>query len=1134
MTDIKIIQYNCGNTNHKATRPFFDGIEPEDFQIIAVQEPAYMPHNKATYCPKGFHLASTNTPTTRACFMVSKTVPIQDWQFHAYDDLVAAIHMRAAGGTLTIINVYNPRERSAQIRTWNRIQEAIEAAEGEVILLGDFNTHHPQWGGSHIASEQQAERLLVDTETRGLHLLTEPGVATWRRNSSESVIDLTFATRGIRDSVQFCGPNEQWALTQDHIPIEIRLARRRLTRDTQTARRMYRLDKADWGKITQHIENSKWDTATSPIETLQEVISDSLQRYCPVSRRGPYSNPKWSPRASELIAGARRARRRYHESGNDHDRTAMQSFQNLLQKELRRTNRANWRRFVSELTADTDKTKMRGLWKMSKWSRRHTGDPPTDIHLPALRRSNDDQSSNDDREKAQILAEKFFPIVGQADLSDIASETLPESRISIPLKITKEILEEAITHLPKRKAPGPDTIPNEVLQRIRSEIQEGLAQAMTRCLVGGQLPPKLKESHTVVLRKERKQDYSLPSSYRPIALENTIAKLLEKIIADRLAQAAEEHQLLPWAQMGARKHRSTLTAIELLTACTQTTWKARRGGILSMLCLDIKGAFDNVSHERLLWILRKKGLPDWIVSFVSEFLTGRRTKLLFSGHLSEWISTPAGIPQGSPLSPILFLFFISELLESLQGSDGETLAFGFVDDTHLITWGASAADNCRRLEAAHDRCIAWAKRHGAQFAPEKYQLIHLTRRKRDPSGDLASTVRINDVHVTPETTVKVLGVLVDSKLSWRPHIQQAATKGLRAYQAMARLMAATWGPSVRQSRLIYSAVVRPSMMYGAQVWSPQDDGGAPAKGRLKPLAKVQNKCLRTITGAYKRTPIAAIEREMAIPPIDLYADAMATQRSQKTKAHPVAGNIKSAVDKIWEKLRPAGAGVSTQRKRGRPARQQPRPPTTIERIRSRAEDQQNKAREYQCHLNDPAAIARRRRAQGDRPQYRKAAEPTAWWMDFIWRRRWAEEAKGRRATTWVNHWDLPTLRLYDGLPKYVATALFLLRTEVIGLNAWLASIHVPGILPRCECGWATQTVRHTLLFCPRHSSTRAGFLSEAGSEDLTTILSKPASAHLAARWLIESGALAQFRLAQEIEGEDTTQHQRPLDIRNWT
>ena len=104
-----------------------------------------------------------------------------------------------------------------------------------------------------------------------------------------------------------------------------------------------------------------------------------------------------------------------------------------------------------------------------------------------------------------------------------------------------------------------------------------------------------------------------------------------------------------------------------------------------MLSLDLAGAFDNVSHKRLLYILERKGFPAWIIQIVQSFLTARKTQIVFTGHESEWIQTQTGIPQGSPLSPILFLFFISELLEDFQRIHSDTLAFGFVDNTNLIT-----------------------------------------------------------------------------------------------------------------------------------------------------------------------------------------------------------------------------------------------------------------------------------------------------------------------------------------------------------------------------------------------------------------------------------------------------------------
>jgi reverse transcriptase-like protein len=621
----------------------------------------------------------------------------------------------------------------------------------------------------------------------------------------------------------------------------------------------------------------------------------------------------------------------------------------------------------------------------------------------------------------------------------------------------------------------------------------------------------MKESTTVVIRKERKQDYSLPQSYRPVALENTLAKVIEKIVADRISEAAETHNLLPWTQMGARKKRSTLSALELLTSCVQTAWRARPGCVVSMLSLDISGAFDHVSHERLLWVLKRKGFPQWILRFIQSFLEDRKTKICFTGHESPWIRTDAGVPQGSPLSPILFLFYISELLESLQYPNSDTLTFGFVDDTNLVTWGPSAQDNCRRLDEAHSRCLAWAKRYGVTFSPEKYQLIHFTRKRNNADGDLASAVKIEEHTVKPAAKLKILGVWVDPKLQWKEQVKQAASSGNAAYAALSGITASTWGPSMRRSRLLYTAVVRPAMTYGSQVWGVRHDGEPAA---AKPIQKVQNQCLRRIAGAYKRTPIAALERETAVPPISLYTEARALQYAAETSRHAVTKDIQQQADRVWQRLK-----GETQRRRGRPTTR--RPPTSSESLRSKAQERENEIKELLAHRASSEPQGRRRRParQGGNHHRWKATTYISMWADLEWKRRWMRRGQHQRAATWHTPWTQQVLKLYEGLKKHEATMLFLLRTEVIGLNAWLASINVPGVLPRCPCGHGAQTVRHVLLQCPQLSHLRPHLIAVARCEDLHRILSTPGSAQAAARMLIRSGLLAQFHLADEIDRE---------------
>jgi hypothetical protein len=85
-----------------------------------------------------------------------------------------------------------------------------------------------------------------------------------------------------------------------------------------------------------------------------------------------------------------------------------------------------------------------------------------------------------------------------------------------------------------------------------------------------------------------------------------------------------------------------------------------------------------------------------------------------------------------------------------------------MDDTNRITWGRTAAENCQRLTTVHNKYTAWAKRYGATLAPEKYKLIHFTRQRKHSKEDLASTVQINEKGAEVLTSLKVLGVWIDS------------------------------------------------------------------------------------------------------------------------------------------------------------------------------------------------------------------------------------------------------------------------------------------------------------------------------------------------------------------------------------
>ncbi|TQS34093.1 hypothetical protein Golomagni_05537 [Golovinomyces magnicellulatus] len=132
-----------------------------------------------------------------------------------------------------------------------------------------------------------------------------------------------------------------------------------------------------------------------------------------------------------------------------------------------------------------------------------------------------------------ILQEKFFPRWVEAGLSDIS-------------KITAEDIEGILASLLRGKAPGPDEIRNEMPKVLLQEWSQMIADAVSNMLNSGSIPPSFKESTTLAIRKDRCPDYSIPSSYRPIALENSSAELVQKVIANRMAIDAERHSMLLW------------------------------------------------------------------------------------------------------------------------------------------------------------------------------------------------------------------------------------------------------------------------------------------------------------------------------------------------------------------------------------------------------------------------------------------------------------------------------------------------------------------------------------------------------------------------------------------------------------
>lgn len=352
--------------------------------------------------------------------------------------------------------------------------------------------------------------------------------------------------------------------------------------------------------------------------------------------------------------------------------------------------------------------------------------------------------------------------------------------------------------------------------------------------------------------------------WRPITLLSAIGKVIETAIGKRIPEAAETHPLLPDGQMGNRRERSTELEIRVVTDAVYTAWSQK--ATASLLQLDIEGAFDTINHTRLLDTLRKKGFQPWTVWWLRSYLGSRTFRLRFDGRESQDIPIVAGMPQGSPLSPVLFLLYIATLYEALASSLGLPVV-GFADDTNPMTFSSDVQANCRRLENAWPICERWARSRGMEFAPQKSELMHFTRAR----SALGNMVRLSSAEVAPKESARFLGVFLDRKLRWRSHLTKVKAKMETQTYALTKIAASTWGCTLARAREVYTNVARSAIAYGASTYhTPADHRKQTPRGITKQLATTQSSCLRVVAGVYRATPIRSLETETWVPPLDLY------------------------------------------------------------------------------------------------------------------------------------------------------------------------------------------------------------------------------------------------------------------------
>ena len=178
-----------------------------------------------------------------------------------------------------------------------------------------------------------------------------------------------------------------------------------------------------------------------------------------------------------------------------------------------------------------------------------------------------------------------------------------------------------------KKACGPDAINFTIVQKSFQSLKNVFFMIYSKFIRIGYHPLCWRTGRGAVLKKPNKSDYSFPKSYRIITLLNCLGKIADKIVANRLAYFGEKSNLLDIELMGGRKNHSAIDAV--MTIVHYIEIANRNKNVLSCLLLDVKGAFDFVSINQLLNLMKKLKLSRIIIQWVKHFMTKRSINLIF-------------------------------------------------------------------------------------------------------------------------------------------------------------------------------------------------------------------------------------------------------------------------------------------------------------------------------------------------------------------------------------------------------------------------------------------------------------------------------------------------------------------------
>ncbi|CAB0042470.1 unnamed protein product [Trichogramma brassicae] len=288
--------------------------------------------------------------------------------------------------------------------------------------------------------------------------------------------------------------------------------------------------------------------------------------------------------------------------------------------------------------------------------------------------------------------------------------------------------------------------------------------------------------------------------------------------------------LIPEHQFGFRSKHATTEQVNRLTAEIRIAFENKL--YCNAVFLDVSQAFDRVWHKGLIFKL-KALLPTKLSSLLESYLCNRTFQVKIGDSLTDPYPCEGGVPQGSVLGPTLYLLFTADFPAAQN-----VFIATFADDTAVLTSSSCHNEASSSLQTHLDKVSEWCDNWRLKTNETKSNHITFTLRK-----STCPTIYFKGASIPQVDQVKYLGMHLDRRLTWRPHIWAKRKQLGLQLRKMNWLLGPKSQLSLDNKILLYLTILKPIWSYGIQLW------GTASTLNIEILERFQSKTLRCLVQA---------------------------------------------------------------------------------------------------------------------------------------------------------------------------------------------------------------------------------------------------------------------------------------------